>query len=1412
VVASGEVLDAGICDAFFAHFPGASLHNLYGPTEAAVDVTAWRCVPGWRGPVPIGKPIANVRLHVLDERGRRVPIGTPGELHIEGIALTMGYLSRPDLTAQRFPRIVLDGTPRRAYATGDYARYRSDGALEFLGRRDRQVKLAGVRLELEGVEAHLLAHPAVLQAAVVAVRVADANHLYAFVVTAGEVSDAELKAHLLSRLPAVAVPARFARLPRLPALTNGKVDHRSLAALAAERGAAEAASPLLNDPIEAALQRVWGTVLGVPLPDRDANFFALGGDSIRVLQVQAELAKAGWAFRTQDFFRNPTIGALAAVLTELEPVAPARPFELLDPEERAELSSYSDAYPLASVQQSLLFHSRYEPAYEVYTTAFRFSGPFDAQRLMEAAVRLHERHDLLRASYVYTSRLRFVQAIHRSVQPALAIVDARDWNAAEQSARLLDWVAAERRLAFDWSAAPLFRLTVHLLDDRFFQLTVSHAFFDGWSVANLIGELMADYDAGLAGSPPSFPQPPRVAFRDFVKLERAASANSGSRAFWERQVDGALPALSSQVRPSGRGPRVSRRLSREIHEEVIDRLRGLTARTGVPLKSLLLAVHLRVLALVAGRDEAVTALLVNGRPEGLDGDKVVGMFLNPVPVRLNVAGRGWLDLARAVWQAEQDVSPHRRYPFAAMGAQAHRIADSAFNYIHLHVLEHLEEMRSVRLVEWESPADQTFFPLTAYFHLEAGSGRLFFHLDTFGDAVPEVLGERIAGYYVRGLAGCAATPDAKPANVDLLSAREIHLQLREWNDTPRDWGTERDRPAHRLFGAVAAKSPRSRCLTYRGASLTYGQVAALADHLAATLRGRGAGRRQVVGVLVEPGPGWAVAVLGILAAGAAFLPLDPASPPGRLRGLLENAQVRVVVTDDVAAARAVFADAGLVEIDFQLPVETARTFPRLEEEEDGAGAADLAYVMYTSGSTGTPKGVEVTHSALTNVLLAFQELTGFGARDRLLSVSPSTFDISVLELLLPLVCGGCLIIAGRSLRADPDLLLQEMERERPTLMQATPSTWRLLVEAGWRGDPGLSILCGGDVLARPLADALLPRCARLWNVYGPTEATIWCTCERIADSAEDPAVGRPLANTEAYVLGPHLEPLPLGTAGSLYIGGRAVARGYRNGETGDAPRFLPNPLGEGRLHRTGDQALYTADGRIEILGRADDQIKRSGMRLHLSEVEKALERLPGIEAAAVLVVGTPPGTLEACVVVHAGADPPASALRDGLEELLPAWMIPARFHRVPALPLTAHGKLDRAELARVARDAAAREALDDGERGPVAPASPRDQTVAAVVGAVLGVDRVGLPARFDALGADSLSMLRILHALEARGLTGLTLPGLMSCTTVADLADLTGRPDRPDRPPVPAAAHERGSRRRSALGARRRAREESDHE
>jgi syringomycin synthetase protein SyrE len=332
-----------------------------------------------------------------------------------------------------------------------------------------------------------------------------------------------------------------------------------------------------------------------------------------------------------------------------------------------------------------------------------------------------------------------------------------------------------------------------------------------------------------------------------------------------------------------------------------------------------------------------------------------------------------------------------------------------------------------------------------------------------------------------------------------------------------------------------------------------------------------------------------------------------------------------------------------------------------------------------------------------------------------------------------------------------------------------------------------------------LADALLPRCARLWNVYGPTEATIWCTCESIRTEAGDPAVGRPLANTEAYVLGPRREPLPLGTVGSLHVGGRAVARGYRkgksdHGERSDSLPFLPNPLGEGRLHATGDQARYLDDGRIEVLGRTDDQVKRSGMRLYLSEVEKALERLPGVEAAAALVTSGPTGTLEACLVVRQGDALPEGELRARLEEFVPDWMIPARFHRLPTLPLTPNGKLDRAALAAVVRDLPAREGEEsDG----VEPAGPGDRAVADVVGAVLGMERVGLSARFDALGANSLGMLRILQALEVRGTTGLTLPELMSCATVGDLAR------RLDSTPVPSAAHERGSRRRAALSARR---------
>jgi amino acid adenylation domain-containing protein len=881
-----------------------------------------------------------------------------------------------------------------------------------------------------------------------------------------------------------------------------------------------------------------------------------------------------------------------------------------------------------------------------------------------------------------------------------------------------------------------------------------------------------------------------------VRLELRASEDLESKAFWEERAGGALPVFPIHARPGESECRIPRRLSSEIPVDIVRKLGGLSKRTGLPLKSLLLAVHLRVLALVAGRTEVITALLTNGRPERLDGDKVIGMFLNPAPLRVDVGCRSWLELARAAWHAEQDLLPHRRYPYAGMEAHMHRVLDSAFNYIHLHTLERLARLRSVHLQEWRSPTDQTFFPMTAYFHLEGGSGRLFFHLDTFGDTVSRELGERIAEYYRRGWTAFAESSEAKPGNEDLLAAWETQRQLWDWNRTKRDWAPERDQPVPLLFASVAARAPDAKCVTHQTMSLCYEQVAALAGQLASTLHLRGIGPGYVVGVLVEPGLGWAVAVLGILTAGAAFLPLDPASPRGRLQWMLDDAHVEILVADEFLAAGRAFAGVEILPISLRCENQPARP-SRNEVKRDEIDAEALAYVIYTSGSTGTPKGVEVTHSSLTNVLLAFQEATGCGAGDTLLSVSPSTFDISILELLLPMVCGGHLVIADRSLRNDPVLLSEEMARARPTLMQATPSTWRLLVEAGWNGNLGLSILCGGDVLSRPLADALLQRCARLWNVYGPTEATIWCTFEQVTASPDAPAVGRPLANVQAYILGPHLEPLPIGTIGSLYIGGRAVARGYRNGDGSASPRFVPDPFGPagGRLHGTGDQARFTSDGRIELVGRSDDQVKRAGMRVHLSEVERALERLSGVEAAAVLIRGVAPGSLEACLVLRGDEDLAGSDFREQLAELLPSWMIPSRFHCIGALPLTAHGKLDRAELERVARSALAE---PEDRRGEVEPANERERTIARMVGAVLEVERISLAARFDALGADSLKMLRILQALEAGGLTGLTLPQLMSCATVADLAA------RLEHSASPQPARERGLRRRAALEAMRR--------
>ncbi|HEY6323396.1 MAG TPA: amino acid adenylation domain-containing protein, partial [Thermoanaerobaculia bacterium] len=728
VIVAGEACPAGLPARHTAALPAAGLYNEYGPTETTVWASVARCRPEpGMAAVPIGRPIANARLYVLDAALQPVPAGTAGELSIGGAGVTRGYLGRPALTAERFlPDPFAGAAGARLYRSGDLVCHREDGALRFLGRADRQVKIRGFRVEPEEVAAVLGSHEAVREAVVAArADAAGGPRLVAYLVpraAAAPPSSAALRAFLAERLPAYMLPAAFVTLKALPLTPNGKVDLRALPAPEPASGRGQGPAP--RDAVEEALAVIWADVLGVPAVGVDDSFFELGGDSIRAIEVRYRAEQRGISFTMQQLFAQPTIARLARSRAGAgeAALAPPAPWSQLAPADRARLgegatADCEDAYPLARLQLGMLFHSALAPSSAVYhdVTRLHLRAPLALDSLRLAFARLVARHPVLRTSFHLTGYAEPLQAVHREVRLPLTVVDLGALPAGQRRQVLAGWLAAERRRDFDWTAAPLLRAAIHRLGDGTFQWTLSfhHAVLDGWSAATLAAELFGDYVALARGeSPPS--APPESAYAHFVALERQALAAPVSRAFWKAALaeSAAAPLAGPEVggaaRPadpgdpvapetdgaSDRRPRQPTRPRRPrrvlpLPAELAAALRRLAGRASVPLKDVLLAAHLRVLALHTGRDDVTTGLVSHGRPEAAGGERALGLFLNTLPLRLRLVPESWLGLVERCFAAELAALPHRRFPLAEIQRlhAGRPLFDTLFNFVHFHILE-----------------------------------------------------------------------------------------------------------------------------------------------------------------------------------------------------------------------------------------------------------------------------------------------------------------------------------------------------------------------------------------------------------------------------------------------------------------------------------------------------------------------------------------------------------------------------------------------------------------------------------------------------------------------------------------------------------------------------------------------------
>ena len=1184
----------------------------------------------------------------------------------------------------------------------------------------------------------------------------------------GEVlTPASLRKHLQTRLPQYMIPAAFVLLDKLPLTANGKVNRQALPAVSFER---TQPAPAVTAPLsetEQAIAGLWAELLKVEHIGRRDDFFDLGGDSLLAIRAVARIRDVfGVDLQTRTLFEHPTIGDLAAVLAEAKGSGGGN---------TPHIARRSEGGPcaLSFAQEQLWFLDQLAPGSPVYNIVdvIPVSGAYYADALRRSLQELTRRHDVLRTAFPQSDG-HPQQVVAATIDPPLKELDLRALPDPERERAWLRVVRDDGRKPFDLARAPLFRATmVHFSDvDHRLLLTIHHIVADEWSMELIHQEVLQLYDDYTHARRASLPELP-IQYADFACWQRAwlqGPVLDQEIAYWENELAGVglvLDLPTDKPRPpvqSFRGATEGFELPRPL----LDRLKALGRQERATLFMTLEAAFAALLHRYTGRDDLLVGTPISGRTRS-ETERLIGCFLNTVVLRSRFSeGLTCRALVRQVRDRALGAYAHPDVPFerlvAALAPDRDASRTPLFQVMFvLHNPEGVSQVSKVsgnrQLETGSSKFDLTLLLSETHHGIE---GMIEYNTDLFEAATIR----RLCGHYATLLGAIVRDPDQRVSQLPLLSDVERRQVLVEWNDTTvADPAT--DLCLHQLIERQVRQRSNQVGVVWGQEHLTYGELDRRAGRLATQLRGQGVGPDVLVGLLVERSLDMVVALLGILKAGGAYVPLDPAFPAERLAGIVEDSGMSVLVThrglDQALSLRA--PRVVRLEGDGQAGVIPGSAHAGASNPEPH----NLAYVLYTSGSTGKPKGVEIPHSAAVNFLLSMQRAPGFTPADTMLAVTTLSFDIAGLELFLPLVTGGRVVIAGRDDTLDPARLMERMRDSACSVMQATPALWRALIAAGWSGSARLKVLCGGEALPPDLAQALLPRCAELWNMYGPTETTIWSTIHRVTSADGQVPIGRPIANTQVYVLDAHRQPTPPGVAGELYIGGAGLARGYLRRDELTRERFVASPFApNARLYRTGDLARWLLEGGLEWLGRLDHQVKVRGFRIEPGEIEAAIKRHPAV--GEVVVVAREDAGDKHLVAYFVAARPPADLvdqLRTLVRAACPEYMVPAYFVRLDALPRTANGKLDRKALP----------APDLGATGPraqrVAPRTPTEQTVMAVFSAVLERTDFGVDDSFFNLGGHSLMAARLMAQLRAVSGVDLPLRSLFECPSVVQLAD-----------------------------------------
>ncbi|MBV9494360.1 MAG: amino acid adenylation domain-containing protein, partial [Acidobacteria bacterium] len=1377
LVFGGELLSPSVVRWVHQLQPACRVFNHYGPTECTVGVLSGLAVSLRRRSVPLGAPLVGTRIYVVDPQGQPVPVGVPGELLIGGAQVTRGYLNRPELTAERFVADRFSTVPgARVYKTGDTARWCPDGTIEYLGRNDFQVKIRGFRVEPGEIEAQLVKHAAVKEALVLAREDEPGDkRLIAYVTLTAAATVNELRAHLQARVSQAMVPSAFVILEAMPLTPNGKVDRKALPRPEAQPSAGDTYEPP-QGAVEERLSAIWQDLLGVARVGRTDNFFELGGHSLLATRLMSKIRTGlGVDLPLRALFEGSTVAQLAASIAKGEKSdIPAIP--------RADRSQY-DSLPLSFAQERLWFLNQLAPNTAGYniSRAVKITGAFDVARIEAAFNVVIARHENLRTVFPSVDgepRQRILETLDFRVQH----IDLTDLpaNLREVEARRL--CETEAATPFDLAAGPLLRCLVIALgpDEHILMMNLHHIISDGWSHPVLMRELRA---AMANAELPPLP----IQYADYGVWQRQWLQQSGvlerQLGYWQQKLAG----VPERVDLPTDFPRPSvQTYAGANHRFALDaaltaRLRQLGEREGATLYMVLLAAFKALVYRYTEQSDLCVGSPIANRQYG-ETEALIGMFVNTLAMRSQVDGSdSFAALLAKVKTTCLEAYEHQDAPFERVvdALQLPRNLATTPLFQAMLVLQNNEAVAIDGSMEpYLLETCVSKFDLTWIFAESAGGLTGFVEYNT--DLYKEETIARMTGHFAALCEAITSSPAAEIGQLEYLGAPEKHALLLGFNDTAADY--QNGICLHELFEEQAVRSGEDLAILCGDERLTYRQLDQQSRQLAVYLQSQGVGPDQLVGVCMERSPNLIVSLLAVLRAGGAYVPLDPDYPTDRLAYMVRDSRAAIVLTQESLLEKLgaqVEAGVQLLALDRQWPHASGRVLQR------DVRPHHLSHIIYTSGSTGQPKGVAIEHHSSVTLVQWGLEVYSSEELSRVLASTSICFDLSVYEIFLTLANGGTIQLVRNALA-----LADGTSREGITLINTVPSAIEELVRLGAVPTSVQTINLAGEPLPARLVDRIYETTSakKVYDLYGPSEDTTYSTYTLRTPKGPQ-TIGRPLARTKVYILDRRGRLQPIGVPGELHIAGDGLARGYLYRPELTEQKFIPNPFEPGtRMYKTGDLARWTDAGTLQYLGRIDTQVKVRGFRIEMGEIEARLGQHDDIQDAAVIAQGE--GAEKQLIAFYRAKETtanvvielPAEELRDHLLRTLPAYMVPAAFVSLGAIPLSPNGKVDRRALARIDVTATASNAY----------AAPRNETeteLAALWAEVLnvGADKIGIHDDFFERGGHSLLATRLIAKIRSWFGVDLPLKALFESGTVAQLANrIAQEEDRPAPAIVPA--------------------------